>query len=544
MKWLLVVLFSSSSVFAVPTEGQKIIMAGPSHYAMAFGEKIARKGGSVADVAVAIGLTLSVVTPYYASLGGGGLALVKIGDQVEALDFRETAPAKTDKKYFLEKSKGASITGGPSVGVPGFAAGLWALHRKYGKLKWHDLFEEPVKLAEKGFQVSGEWAETTEERMNRFQDAGKKFFTKNGQPLKPGDILKQPALAKALRALQKNGETGFYQGPVAQDLVSSVAKADGVLSLEDLKNYKVRWMAPMTHEFKGHKIYLMPPPSSGGVIIKTALSLIQDLHLEKTPMLSTDEFHGFAEILKRAFRGRMLLGDPDFHKNPLNFLLSESYMKTLEQTFKMSTASVFKPLAAGDIPREKQETTHYSILDSQGNSIALTVTLNGRYGSGVVSDTFGIAMNNEMDDFTTRVGEANMFDLMQGEANQVEPGKRPLSSMSPTLVEKDGKIMMSLGAPGGPRIISGVLQVLYRNLVNNINVDDSIQLPRLHHQFQPNQIVLEMKKIAPEVVEGLRKRGHTVVEGQVAKVYVVKRNDKGILEGAFDHRGEGAATGY
>lgn len=543
MKLLFLVLFSSFQAFAVPTEGQKIMISGPSPYAAAAGERIARKGGNVIDVAVTMGLTLAVTSPYFASLGGGGIALLKMGDQVETLDFRETAPAKTNEKFYVERDKEASIIGGAAVGIPGFPAGLWALHKKYGKLRWRDLFEEPIKLAEGGFQVSGNWVSITDRKKDKLIEPGRNYFIPQGKSLKPGDVLKQPALAKALRLFMKDGDGGFYRGAVAKDIVDSAAKTGGVIGMDDLKNYKVRWLTPMTHDFKGHKIYLAPPPSSGGVVIKTALTLIEDLKVDQLPMLSVNEFHGLAEVLKRAFRGRSLLGDPDFHKNPLTFLLGDDYIKSMEKSYKLDTASIFKPLAASDV-KEKPETTHYSILDSEGHAIALTVTLNGEYGSGVVTEKFGIALNNEMNDFTTRPGEPNMFELTQGNGNLVEPGKRPLSSMSPTLVEKDGKIVMSLGAPGGPRIISGVLQVLYRTLVSGLDADQAVQMPRLHHQFLPNKIHMETERVSPELVEGLKKRGHEVSSGTVAKVYLVKKNEKGILEGAFDNRGEGAAAGF
>ncbi len=543
MKLLFLVLFSSFQAMAVPTEGQKIMISGPSPYAAAVGEKIARKGGNVIDVAVAVGLTLAVTTPYYAALGGGGIALLKMSDKVEAIDFRETAPAKTNETFFVNRDKEDSVQGGAAVGVPGFPAGLWALHKKYGKLPWRDLFADPIKLAESGFQVSGWWVEVTDRKKDRLIEPGRNFFIPKGVPLKPGDTLKQPALAKALRILQKNGETGFYTGAIAKDVVDTAAKTGGVLSLEDLKKYKVRWLEPMTHEFKGHKIYLAPPPSSGGVVIKTALTLIPELKIDQTTPLSVDEFHGLAEVLKRAFRGRSLLGDPDFHKNPIAFLLGDDYLKTLTKTFKMDTATIFKPLAASDV-KEKPETTHYSIMDNAGHAIALTVTLNGEYGGGVVTEKFGIALNNEMNDFTVRPGEPNMFELTQGNGNLVQPGKRPLSSMSPTLVEKDGQVVMSLGAPGGPRIISGVLQGLYRTLVSGMDADQAVQFPRLHHQFLPNKIHMETDRVSPELVDGLKKRGHEISSGTVAKVYLVRKNEKGILEGAFDNRGEGAAAGF
>jgi gamma-glutamyltranspeptidase / glutathione hydrolase len=288
---------------------------------------------------------------------------------------------------------------------------------------------------------------------------------------------------------------------------------------------------------------MMPPPSSSGVVMATAFSLIQKLELDKRKFLSVDELHLLGEILSRSFRGRSLLGDPDFYKNPIGPLTSDTFLTDAAKSIDPKKTIALKPISPAEFPKEI-ETTHYSIMDSKGNAVALTVTLNGNYGSGVVSEKFGIALNNEMDDFTTKLGEANMYGLVQGEGNKVEPGKRPLSSMSPTLVEKDGQIMMTVGAPGGPRIISSVLQVIYRALVNGMDVDAAIQAPRIHHQFSPHVLFVDAQKLSPDVLDLLRQRGHTVEESWVAKVYAVKRNASGWLEGSHDSRGEGATGGF
>ncbi len=536
--------FGASNSFAISTEGSKMMISGPSPYAIRIGRDIAKRGGNVVDVAVGVGLTLAVTSPYYAALGGGGFALIKLGKEVEVLDFREVAPGLTGKDFYLEKAKDASLKGGTAVGVPGFPAGLWALHQKYGKLKWSQLFPAPMRLARGGFDVSGEWAQKTSSTKDKFDAGGKKhFFKADGTSYKPGETLKQPELYRALALFQKQNLRGFYSGPVADDLVAAVKASGGVLSHEDLKNYKVRWLKPLEVEFNKHKIYLMPPPSSGGLVLATALTLSEKMKLSETPPLSTNELHLMSEILSRSFRGRALLGDPDFAKNPIEFLLSEKYLTELAQSIDRKKAKSLSPLNEKKFV-EKPETTHYSILDKDGNAVSLTVTLNENYGSGVVSPRYGIALNNEMDDFTTRPNEPNTYGLIQGQANLVEPGKRPLSSMSPTLVEKDGKIIMALGAPGGPRIITGVYHALYRSLISGWDMDQAIQAPRVHHQFLPNKVYVDKDRFSPEIIEGLKKRGHDVETGWQGKVYGVRLNANGILEAAFDSRGEGAAGGY
>jgi gamma-glutamyltranspeptidase/glutathione hydrolase len=537
-------LLSGLELHAIPVSGHKIMIAAASPYAVEAGKAIEEAGGNAVDVAVTVSLTMSVTSPYFASLGGGGFAVVKMGGAVEALDFREVAPAATKPDYYANLAKDASITGGHAVGVPGIPAGLYALHRKYGKLKWSKLFETPLRLASRGFRVSGEWVSDTKEAGRRFNKSGARYFAKaDGSALKPGEILKQPQLARALILLRDKGEKGFYQGPIAQDISKTVQASGGSMTTKDLADYKVRWREPMTAEYNGYKIYMMPPPSSGGVVIKTALKLIEDLKVKDTRALSVEEMHMLTEIESRAFRGRVLLGDPDFHKNPIPFLTSDKYLKELRDSIHRKKATTMKPLLEKDL-KESAQTTHFSVMDSEGHGVALTETLNGTYGSAVVSDTYGIALNNEMDDFTTHPGNANMYGLLQGEGNSVQPGKRPLSSMTPTLVEKDGKVVMAIGAPGGPRIISAVLQGLYRILGRDTDIDWAIQAPRVHHQFFPNKVFVDKLRLAPEVIDGLKDRGHIVEESRgMGRLYVVRLRADGILEGAFDSRGEGSAGG-
>ena len=537
----------SSPAFGITEEGHKLVVAGPSKYAVQVAQQVSEMGGNAVDAAVAIGFALGVTNPYFAALGGGGFALVKMSNSpVEALDFREVAPKSYNKDSFLKLDKKASTDGGHAVGVPGMTAGLWALHKRYGKVPWSKLLNLTINLAKNGFRVSGEWVRRTDDEKARFTNKSF-YFKKNGESYRPGEILKQPQLAIALTYIKNKNLAGFYDGPVARDLVASVNQAGGLMTLADLKTYQVRWLKPLETKYAGFDIYLMPPPSSGGVVIQTALRLIEDLKVSSEPALSANELHLLGEIQARAYRGRSLLGDPDFHKNPISSLTSEKYLKELKNSIRAQKTTELKPLPENfgtELGAESSETTHFSVMDASGNAVAMTVTLNGNYGSGVVTNKFGIALNNEMDDFTTRPSEPNMFGLIQGAGNVVEPGKRPLSSMSPTLVLKDGKVQMAVGAPGGPRIISAVLQTLYRVLGRGTDLDVAIQAPRVHHQYQPNTLFVDKDRLPPESIKALKDRGHQVQESSLAKVYAVRINAAGNLEAAFDSRGEGAAGGF
>ncbi len=543
----LALAFIFTGVHAVPGEGTRIMISAPSNYAVDAGKMASAQGGNLIDVAVAVGLTLAVTNPSNASLGGGGFALISMGESVEVLDFREAAPAATSPEFYLGLEKGASWNGGTAVGVPGVAAGLWAMHQKHGQLEWSSLFDTAMTLALDGIEFSGTESRYTESQKDRLNPAGLGHFFKTPQQhYRPGETLKQPSLAQALKLLRDKGADGFYRGEVAEDIAATVQANGGVITVGDLAAYRVRWLQPLQAEFNGHRLYMMPPPSSGGAVIKTAFELFDRTDIQQQEPLSVDELHLMAEVLNRAFRGRALLGDPDFHDNPFDTILVDSYFDEMAKSIDKSHALQLQPLDDRTLD-DSNETTQFSILDSEGNAISLTVTLNGSYGSGVVSEKFGISLNNEMDDFTTRPGEANMFGLVQGYGNRVQPGKRPLSSMSPTLVEKDGRIVMTLGAAGGPRIISSVIQTIYRVLVTGLDIDRAVQFPRVHHQFLPNKLYMDEFKFSPEVLAELQQRGHETVQQRpsyLGRIKAVRLNDRNYLEASFDNRSEGAVGGY
>lgn len=540
-----IIFLYSFQTLSAPLLGHKMMVATPTPLSAQVAEELIQKKGNVVDVAVGIALALAVTNPRHASLGGGGFAMVKMGkDPVQALDFRETAPAKFHKDFYKDKAKDASRKGPHAIGVPGIPAGLWALHKKYGKLHWSQLFDTPIRLAAKGHPISGENVHRAKIAKDHFNKAGKKYFlNKKGEPFKPGEIVYQPQLAKALKLMRNRGIAPFYEGKISRDIVNSIQAEGGVMNRKDLAQYKVRWLKPLMSKFKGHDLYLMPPPSSGGLIIASSLKMAEALKMDKLEPLSTLEFHYFAEIMKINFRNRNYLGDPDFVKNPINEFLDPKKIK--QWVAKIDPKKTLKIDPVNNVEfLESNQTTNFSVLDAKGNGVAMTITLNGIFGSKVVTSQYGIALNNEMDDFNTRPGKPNLYGLTQGNNNLVEAGKRPLSSMSPTLVGKDGKIVMALGAPGGPKIITGVLQSLYRVLAQDFNMEEAIHAPRVHHQYLPDIVFIDRKKLPPLSIKALEKLGHTIKAGWGARVNGVRVNKDGVLEAGFDYRSEGGAGGY
>ena len=488
------------------------------------------------DMAVGSAFALAVTHPYYVSLGSGGFALVKMKSEVKALDFRETAPHKMSADFF-KKTGLSSTKGGASVGAPGFLAGMRELNKKYGKLSWAQVTAPALLLAEKGFPVSGDWVEITKKSKDKFNTAGRKIFFKKGKAYKANELFKQPALAKALKLIQKKGISAFYQGVIGKDIVSAVNKENGVLSLEDLKNYKMRWLDPVSVSFRGYTVHSMPLPSSGGLILARALKLIEKKKLYKKEIYSFDEIHLLGEIMSRAFLPRLLMGDPAFSNFNEKKWLSDKNLSLAGQSISLKRASQIP------IPKESEETTHISLMDAKGNAVSMTITLNGFYGSHVVSPKYGIVLNNQIDDFTTWPGQANMFGLIQGKNNAVQGGKRPLSSMTPSIVEKKGQTVMAVGGAGGPTIITGVLQTIYRYLTNKMSLEQAVYSARIHHQFLPRKLFVESKRFSPELIIDLKLRGHKIqFKDYIAQVFAVAKEGMQLV-GSAEIRREGSAGG-
>ena len=532
MKKIIFIFLIPFFTYSLPFKSRNLSVVGPSVEMKQVAQRLYKKGGNVVDVAVASALTLAVVTPFYVSLGSGGFALLDMGGEVKALDFREVAPEVMHSRYYEKKNR-SSVKGGTAVGVPGFVAGMWNLHQKYGKLAWKDLFQEALHLAQKGHVVGTEWVQITSEISEL--KYGMSQFLKEGQPYQVGEMIQQKNLARALKKIKKYNINGFYKGTVAQDVVDTVSKYGGEMTLKDLSRYRVRWLKPIKKDFMDYTFYSMPPPSSGGIVIASALSLIEKMNLKKYKLLSYHELHLLAEIMSRSFRGRNLIADPSFHHVPTEKILSESYLKEMRNSISLKKSHNLDPF---------KETTHLVVMDKKGHTVSMTLTLNLRYGSKVVTSKYGIVLNNQLDDFTTRLNQPNAFGLIQGQANKVEAGKRPLSSTSPTIIKKKNQTVLALGGSGGPRIITGVLQVIYRTLVNGLNIDQAVQFPRIHHQFLPRKTFLEKNRFSPELIKALTLKKHQIEEvSHAGKVYGIQRGEDQVLSGAFDSRGDGVAWG-
>ena len=545
-------IFFSLQVQARSAQSKQVIVSGPSSHLIETVKEIYKQGGNIFDATVAGAFSLSVTHPYFVSLGSGGFAILKNDENVQALDFRETAPSRMQKDFYV-KSGLSSQREGTAVGVPGFVAGLSAIHKKYGSLKWSRLLQPAIQLAKKGFIVSGQWHRKSKKYKDEFNSTGQKiFFHSNGHAYLPGEILKQPLLAKALKLISQKNEKVFYEGYIGKDIIQAVNKNKGVMTEEDLKAYQVRWLKPLSFSFNGYDIYSMPLPSSGGIVLSRLFKLVQFTNMNNQPLYSLNEWHLLGEILNLSFRPRSQMGDLSEPTMYLEQWLSDKEIKGQAKKISFKKSKIW-PSVKDTVPfdkknyRESSETTHFSLMDDKGQAVSMTLTLNGNFGSLVVSEKYGIVLNNQMDDFNTQPGKPNQFGLIQGMNNKVAGGRRPLSSMTPVVVEKEGEAVMVAGGSGGPMIISSVFQVLYRYLSNGLSLDSAVQAPRMHHQFLPNNLYFEKNRFSPLMLKFLKKRGHQLKQrGSIGKVYAVakgKEENAGLLEGSFDARGEGSAGG-
>ncbi len=496
------------------------------------GADVLKKGGNAVDAAVATGLALAVVYPYAGNIGGGGFMMIHLADGRDvAIDYRETAPAAASHDMYLGKNgkplprgPGSSTQGWSASGVPGSVAGFALALEKYGshKFAWAELVEPARRLAADGHVVTAFNASrllVRNETLAPYADS-KRIFLKDGALRKAGEIFSQPELAATLARLQKDGPREFYEGETARLIADGMAKNGGTITLADLKNYRAVERTPLHGTYRGYDVVTMPPPSSGGVLVLEMLAMLEPFDLAKLGPNSSAKYHLLAEVMRRAFRGRAIyFGDPDFVKVPVAGLLDRGYLATLMKNFDPAKATPSTALpdlapAGWDAAAPKaaaaqsQDTTHFSIVDAAGNAVANTYTLNGGFGSGVTIPGTGILMNNEMDDFTAKPGSPNFFGLVQGEANAVAPGRRPLSSMTPTFVFKDRRLFLVTGAPGGGSIPNGVLQVIVNVIDHDMPVGFAVEAPRIHHQWLPDGIGYEPYGLSVDVVEALRGRGH------------------------------------
>ncbi|WNZ49122.1 gamma-glutamyltransferase [Leptolyngbya boryana CZ1] len=518
------------------------------------GLSILKQGGNAIDAAVATTLAISVAEPFSAGIGGGGFLMFYQAqkNETKALDFRERAPLKATQNMYLDAQgkvrPNSSINGYLAVATPGTIAGLYEAHRQYGKLPWKTVVAPSVNLAQSGFPVSHRFTEATTSR--KFQNAeAQKIFTHQGKPYQPGEIFKQPDLATTLSAIAVDPNS-FYQGKIANAIVNDMRVNKGLITLEDLKQYRPIWRTPVCGDFRQARVCSMPPPSSGGVHLIQMLNLVSDTDLKTMGWRNPDSLHLLAESMRIAYADRATyLGDPDFVKVPVSALISPAYAKLRRSEINPKKAALsVKP---GDsavlqkLSKESTETSHLTVVDRDRNAVSLTFTINLGFGAGIVAKGTGIVLNNEMDDFAIAPNTPNAFGLVGGQANAIAPRKTPLSSMTPTIITENGKLRMVVGAPGGSTIITTVLQSILNVLVYEMDVRQAISAPRIHHQWQPDRLNVEQRGLDPLTISDLQRRGHQIYQrGNWGNANAIVVRPDGGLEGAADPRGEGTAAGY
>ena len=518
------------------------------------GVKVLQGGGNAVDAAVAVAFALAVTHPSAGNLGGGGFMLVRLADGTSTfIDFRERGPISASRNMYLDPATGQatrdSQLGYRASGVPGTVRGMELAHAKYGKTAWKALVQPSVELASEGFPVSWGLSQAlrgkiTSEKLAQFPES-KRIFLRDGAFYEVGETLKQPELAATLARIRDTGARDFYEGETARLLAADMAAHGGEITLEDLKQYKAIERKALEGNYKGYGVITAPPPSSGGIGILQMMGMLALTDYSKGGAGSASSLHYEAEVMRRYFADRAeWLGDPDFVKVPTRGLVNAEYLRKRAESVQPGKATPSGAIKQGDpAPYESLETTHYSIVDEAGNAVSVTYTLNGGYGSGVTATGLGFLLNNEMDDFAAVPGKPNLFGLIQGEANAVAPHKTPLSSMTPTIVTKDGKLYMVLGSPGGPTIINAVLEVILNVIDFGMNIQQAVDQPRIHHQWMPDLISAE-NTISPDTIALLQQFGHTVkTTNSIAEVAAIRIFGEW-LEGAPDGRTEATAKGY
>jgi gamma-glutamyltranspeptidase/glutathione hydrolase len=531
----------------------KAMVVSAREEASKIGIDIMRKGGNAFDAMVATELALAVAYPFAGNLGGGGFMVYrKANGEIGSLDYREKAPIAATKDMFLDEKgnviKGKSTESPLAIGVPGTIAGVFAVHEKLGSLPIEEILKPVIALAERGVMVT----KKQEDRLNSYRA---KIIKINGDKtlfataFKENDVIKYPALAATLKRISKNGRDEFYIGETAKILVKYLQEKGAIITLEDLAKYEARWRTPLTFDYKDLKVISMPPPSSGGICLAEIFKMIEPFNLAKMGHNSSKAIQVIVEAERRAYADRSyFLGDPDFVKIPLKALMSDDYLKQRMSNFSFEKATLSSNIKEGKVNyNESMETTHYSIVDQFGNAVSATTTLNDGYGSKYYCDELGFFLNNEMDDFSSKPGEPNMFGLVGNEANSIAPQKRMLSSMTPTIVEKSGKLFMVVGSPGGSTIITSVLQTILNVYEYSLNMQEAVNAPRFHHQWLPDLITFEPNSFDTKTFIDLKSKGYKINEkttpviGKVDAILVLS-NKK--LEGGADFRGDDTAVGF
>lgn len=537
--------------------GVRYAIATQSEEASRAAQQMFHLGGNVFDAATAVSFVMAVGRPQSTGLGGGGFMLLHLaaGHKTFAVDFREKAPKRADRSMFLDKQgrliPGLSTDGILAGAVPGMVAGVLDVHARFGRLPRQTVLQPAIELAERGFPIYRHLAKAIHDQqavLSRFDSSKRIFFRPDGQPLAEGDVLKQPELSRTLQTIAELGQTGFYKGWVAEALLKTEASLGGVITQQDLDGYVVRWRRPLMGEYKGYQIVAMPPPSSGGVHVVEILQILGQDPLRGWGPQSAQTIHITSAAMQKAFADRFVhLGDSDFVSVPTQKLISQDYARLLRQQIPPDHArSAAQVLPEHPLPHESDETAHFSIMDREGNAVTSTQTINGYLGSGIVVDQAGFLLNNEMDDFAVKPGTINLVGSVGGTGNAIEPEKRPLSSMSPTLVFRSGQgsPVMAIGSPSGTRIISCVVLTILNYYEHLLPLYESVTAIRYHHQWFPDEIRVDSPSFASEVTAQLQSMGYSIKKNNLGcKIQVVTRGPGGSLHAVSDPQGEGLAIG-
>lgn len=537
-----------------PVQGKEGMVVTSHFLATRSAQEVLEKGGNAIDAAVTAAFSLAVTQPRSGNIGGGGFMLISSEqkDEVVAIDYREKAPGKATVDMFLDKDGNAdsqvSRYSHLAAGVPGTVAGLVMALEQYGTISLQQAMAPAIKLATEGFIVTPRFSDglkNKEKMLKKWDSSRKVFYKADGSYYEPGDLFIQKDLAATLKRISENGVKEFYEGKTAELLVAEMSKHGGLITMDDMKRYSPGFRKPVRGNYRGYDIYSMSPPSSGGVHVVQILNILEGFTISEYGHNSTQTIHLMAEAMKRAYADRSLyLGDEDFIKVPLKGLTSKKYAASLRQGIDTKKATPSKNIAPGKpLPYESNETTHFSIVDKFGNAVSNTYTINFSYGSGIVVEGAGFLLNNEMDDFSSKPGVPNAYGLLGGEANKIEPHKRMLSSMSPTIVKQDGKNFLVTGSPGGSRIITTTLQVIMNVIDHGLNIQSAVAAPRIHHQWLPDQLRVE-EGLSPDTVKGLQDMGHDVKQkSAMGAIQSIMIKDGMMYGGADPRRSTALAAG-
>jgi gamma-glutamyltranspeptidase/glutathione hydrolase len=559
--WVLTFVNVSHAAAREPVRAEHGMVASTNEVASGVGVDIMKRGGNAVDAAIAVAFALAVTHPAAGNLGGGGFMMIRLKDgRTTAIDYREMAPAAAHRDIYLDKNgnliegEGGSLIGYRAAGVPGTVRGMELALKKYGsgKLTWAQLVEPARRLAANGFTVTYSLARSlhsSREYLSKYAETSHIYLRSNNF-YKEGEIFRQPELAATFARLQRSGPNEFYDGETARLIVADMKRNNGLMTMEDLRGYIAKERTPVRGSYRGHEIISMPPPSSGGAVLIQMLNILEGFDFQKLEANSSDRYHLMAESMRRAFADRAeYMGDSDFVKVPVAGLIDKSYAATLRATINTDRASTSDEVRAGrPAGYESDDTTHFTVVDADGNAVSNTYTLNNSYGSAAVVRGTGILLNDEMDDFAAKPGTPNLYGLIQGERNAVAPRKRPLSAMTPTIVlRKDGSLWFTVGSPGGPTIINTVLCIITNVIDYEMNIQQAIDFPRIHHQWLPDELVGEPFSLSGDTQRALTSRGHKLAKlrylGDAEGIMIEEKT--GMRLGATDpRRSDGQAVGY